>query len=401
MDTVVLVFDLGDFRKQTLIDKETFNQWTPNLNGILYSGYQKGELKSTLRPTASDKRKGLYRPRLSVNKRCIHGGFRTELYVEFSAPKLLLGNNFSELADSDFDRLCNHIRYRLLPMGVDIPFYTIQNAKVQAIHFGKNIVFTDGTIPATILSHLKKNNISGKQRPLERDYKNGGEALYVGTKNHQFCLYDKRKELENARLTEVGNSEEDNWCQIDLFKERKIVEPFQVLRLEARFATPEEIRTELEKAGVKVSKRPTFKELFKSETARKALEWEVAELERMTPDVLTLGESVEDLVDDLVKRNPKATPTLVAKVVMLRQLRASCGLSTARKMLRMDSTQWSRLLRDVKKLEHKPPPSDKLAEVKRQLADFKPVKLDDYAKKCYNRRRNHGKNTKKNHGRRK
>ena len=391
IDTVVLVFDLGDFRKQTFIKRDSFGQWTPNLGGLLSSRYQKGKLRSTLRPSSSDKRKGLYRPRLTVIKQCVAGGFMTRLYVELSAPKLLFGNNFSELEESDFDRLCNCIRYRLLPMGVDIPLYAIQNARVWTIHFGKNIVFTDGTIPATILSHLKKNNISSRQRTLERDYKNGGEALYVSTKNHQFCLYDKRKELENARLTEVGNSEKDNWYQVDLFKKRKVVEPFQVLRLEARFITPEEIQNKLEKAGVEVSRHPTFKELFRVEISRKVLKWEIAELERTTPEPLTFGGDFEDFVDSLKRQNPKATPTLVAKACMLQQLRMSCGLSTARKLLRMDSTNWSRLLRDFWTLKYKPPPNDKMAKVRCQIAEFKPVKLDDYAKKCYNKRRSYGK----------
>lgn len=52
-------------------------------------------------PTSKDKKQGIYKPRLTALKQ----GKRHSLKIEFSAPKLLFGNNASEVSESDFDKI--------------------------------------------------------------------------------------------------------------------------------------------------------------------------------------------------------------------------------------------------------------------------------------------------------
>lgn len=392
IDTVVLLIDVEDPRTQSIIDPKTFGHWSPNFNTVVRSGFQRSMLKSVYVDTRK-KANRTYWPRLTVIKQHVFGGFICQMYVEFSVPKLLFGNNFDELQESDFPKVCYKLRACLKKMGVTLSYDQVWNAKVQTIHFGKNIVLIDGSIPTTMISCMKKLNVTAKKQVVEKEYKNGGEAFYIGTNNHQLCVYDKRKELERAKLTEKGNSESDNWCQIDILNRLKITEPFQVIRLESRSRGADTIQSTLEHAGVKMKKDDQiFANLFKSEIAKAVLEWELAELTGKTPSILLADKSIEDYVDDLARLNPKAKADKILKTVALSELRKTCGLTTARKILRADNTQWNKLIKDIDGLNHKPPPYDKLAEVRRQIADFKPVKLKDYClKNVIIKGENHGK----------
>ena len=69
------------------------------------------------------------------------------LKIEFSAPKMLFGNNFDELTDSDFPNLLTKLKRTLKEMGVFILEDHLTSAPVSAIHFSKNIPLTDYTIP--------------------------------------------------------------------------------------------------------------------------------------------------------------------------------------------------------------------------------------------------------------
>jgi hypothetical protein len=62
-----------------------------------------------------------------------------------SAPKLLLGNNFDELTDDDFRRLCKKLVNVLAEMSVKVTARTLAKVNVSAIHYSKNITLTDYT----------------------------------------------------------------------------------------------------------------------------------------------------------------------------------------------------------------------------------------------------------------
>jgi len=81
-------------------------------------------------------------PRLTMFKRPSRSGPVYQLAIEFSAPKLLFGNNFDELEDADFEALLNILQERLLELtGHRFFRRQLAMAEVGSWHPSKNIVF--------------------------------------------------------------------------------------------------------------------------------------------------------------------------------------------------------------------------------------------------------------------
>ena len=107
--------------------------------------------------------RGIYRPRLTLYKQMVRGGFIYRLYIEFSAPKIIWNNNFVEIEEDDLDMLCFGLSYYLYTMGVNISDEELKKCEVKTIHYGKNIVFQNWMTPEMIINHANKANISLKK----------------------------------------------------------------------------------------------------------------------------------------------------------------------------------------------------------------------------------------------
>ena len=147
IDTIVLTLKDGMF---TILDR---NKFTPSAS-VLYDQINRNYLggrvnmKCVQNPTTTELKLGIYKPRLTLYKRPNkQGGSDMPLKIEFSAPKMLFGNNFDELTDSDFPNLLTKLKRTLKEMGVFILEDHLTSAPVSAIHFSKNIPLTDYTIP--------------------------------------------------------------------------------------------------------------------------------------------------------------------------------------------------------------------------------------------------------------
>jgi hypothetical protein len=93
IDTIILTLTQNQF---TITDP---NKFEPSALSFINNDKQapKG-LKCKQNPTSHELALGLYKPRLTLFSRLIpFSGYKTLLKIEFSAPKLLLGNNFEEL----------------------------------------------------------------------------------------------------------------------------------------------------------------------------------------------------------------------------------------------------------------------------------------------------------------
>src|SRR3989344_1544161 len=103
LDTMKLVLDKSMFR---LLDKNRFYSDTTN--------EMRGYSTFVQNPTKAELSKGVYKPRLTLTNR-FNCSKRSEdtLTVELSVPKLLFGNNFDELNESDFDLVVSTLNQRL------------------------------------------------------------------------------------------------------------------------------------------------------------------------------------------------------------------------------------------------------------------------------------------------
>lgn len=387
-DTIILVIRIDDPKTQTIIDKSFASKWTPSLNGVLFPPYRNlgagGNFKCTLNPSKTERQKGLYLPRLTLYKQRVEGGHLYNLYIEFSAPKILYNNNLMESDGMDLLELCEKLSLILCARGVRLATEEIMRCQVKSIHYGKNIVLQNWMTPYQIINYASKADISLKKNIDTVRYLNGGRGLHIYTNEQGVCLYDKLEELKKAKLTEQNNMEVDSWCQLGLLRyiEDFVEQPFQVLRIESRLRTKNAIRQRFAKLKIEIPQNPTLEDLYREELGKAVLLNELEVLEKSTPTFSSCREPPEAFAESIRILNPKARARDVALAVGIMDIERNIGMRNARMLLgAKESSEW----RDVKKrFEHllMPPASiEYFAETRKQIESFKPLKLEDYLKK--------------------
>src|SRR3990172_5745544 len=158
IDTIALVFKEHMFK---ILDHSKF---TPTTEGLYKSDYYRLGGRANMickqNPTKTELKNGVYKPRLSVTKRYIEGRrYEITLKVEFSVPKLLHGNNFDEVEETNFEEIIQILDKVLREMGVYVLGRYLIEAPVSVIHFSKNIPLTDYSTPYTYLEKIKKCDV--------------------------------------------------------------------------------------------------------------------------------------------------------------------------------------------------------------------------------------------------
>ena len=136
LDTVVLTLARPRFE---IIEPERFS---PSANVLLLPPVgSRGKFTCVQNPIKADLQIGCYLPRLTLVGRIHSNGFVVTLRIEFSVPKLILGNNFDELEPRDFADVLDVLYETLIGMGIKVSRDVLRKAPVSAIHYSKNIAF--------------------------------------------------------------------------------------------------------------------------------------------------------------------------------------------------------------------------------------------------------------------
>ncbi len=383
LDTIILVIEIGDPKLQKIIAESSFDDWSPSLRGAFVPPFAKISGNSAsyrLNTTKMDKKLGIYTPRLTLYVQCVSGGYRRLLYVEFSAPKLIHGNNFTEIGVSDYGKLCNILSESLAKKGVHLSPNRLRYAEVKTIHYAKNIIFTDGTKPTSVISHLKKAEVNLRKKTCETKYLNGGDALHIYTNSRGLCVYDKLKELEKARKTEKGNLEKDSWCQQNYVKEFLLAapKPFEVLRVESRLLNRETIVKVLRSSGISVPDRPKLKDLYDLKVAKAILLGDLTELEMAMPPSAGGREPPDEYLAEIKRLNPDITPANALMLLGEHMATDEVGVNATRKALGCTSRQWCDLKKRLKGYTLPESKVNYFAEMRRQINKFELLNLDNY-----------------------
>jgi len=187
IDTIALTLSEGMF---TILDH---NRFSPSTKGLYQPPYYtfggRGKISCYQNPTPTDLRNGIYKPRLTATRRITRGGFEKVLKIEFSAPKLLFGNNFEELTEKHFPSILLVLKDKLKEMGVLAR--ELEVAPVSALHCSKNIILTDGSTPHGILKELSKANFNMRLDTNQTDYRNEGHGYKFRANSFEVAFYDK------------------------------------------------------------------------------------------------------------------------------------------------------------------------------------------------------------------
>jgi len=374
------------------IPQENFKVWqyhrfSPSAKGFfeyptIKMGSQ-GFVKAVCNPNKAEKQSGYYYPNLTLRKAVRAGGYEIFLSVQFSAAKILFGNNFDEPSDAQLDELVSTLKNRLFDMGVQVSLDSLKNAKVSSIHYAKNVALTDHSLPFDYISKLGKIEQSLWRDIADVSYGNGGSSFKLHTNAWELIIYDKRKDLEQAKRSEKKSINRDNYSQLSLFEEVPKGLQFEVLRIELRLNSARVIWRNLEDSGISRKEVPdlTLVHLFDELIAMKLLARHIELLESKFP-AFTDNPYIEarSLLTSLRIGNPKVKlETLLAAVAYSQLLTELGGVRDVKSILgQKGSNQWTYLVKKMNKLEintTKPKPFIMLTE---SIISGDKLRLKDY-----------------------
>jgi hypothetical protein len=380
LDTIVLTLDRQQFEVR---EPERF---APSAEGLLVPPYYRlgarGHFACFQNPTRADLDAGRYLPRLTLSKRKAQAGFAVTLKVEFSAPKLVFGNNFDELRSRDFEHVLATLHRSLEAMGIRITEDSLRAARVSAIHYSKNIAFTDFTTCSMVMSELERIDLSQRLDLSRTDYRNEGHVIRYHANSFEVALYDKLKDLQQARLSEKRAVETDYGRQTDLFANRgSFPKELEVLRMEVRLGTRAKIMRVIGPIGA--DREPTFAALFDASVAKDVLLLFWSEIRKQT---VLLGQIEAERPEGLLAALAASAAGTARAGRLLQQLGylilvGSVGFRGARAALGRHCSARS-LLRYKKELKSLPlacPTGfSALQEVGAALDAFRPLRMEDF-----------------------
>ncbi|MDR3646632.1 MAG: hypothetical protein P4L22_03765 [Candidatus Babeliales bacterium] len=320
---------------------------------------------------------GIYKPHLTIAHRINNLGSQVMLKIELSLPKLIFGNNFDELQYKDFKSIITKLVNALKDMGVTVTADTLCKASVSAIHYSKNIPFTDGSIPYSYINKIKEANIQLSLDVNQTDYRNDGHSYKWHCNRYEVVFYDKIRDLEKAKQSSKRALEKDSNLQLNIFNTLTKRNKLEILRMEVRLNKRDKMKQLFKK--LKIKSNLTFKSLFKPAISKKILLHYVDELESKRPKLLDYKvKSDKGLLTDLIINNPDLDSKKVLQLFGLKKAIEVVNLRELRTLLGNYSDRtWYRLMQDANKVNLPTSPSPFNA-IRACINKFRPLRLNKF-----------------------
>lgn len=225
----------------------------------------KKNVKYVCNPDKDWLKNGKYFPKLTIYKDYNN---ENQLIIEFSAPKLVFGNNFEELQTADFSRVINELLGRLSGLDIEISRETLENAKVFSIHYSKNFEL-ENISSNQIINTIEKLDISKRLDIAKTDYKNCGQIVRFHANSYELAFYDKVADLMKSKISDKRAMENENVIQQELLK---TVDGKEILRMEVRLNKPKKIRHTFKKCNIE-NVELIFNQLFDNNISKKVLNY--------------------------------------------------------------------------------------------------------------------------------
>ncbi|HHX67081.1 MAG TPA: hypothetical protein GX708_03370 [Gallicola sp.] len=378
IDTVVLSIPRS---KYTILDH---NRFEPSTKGLFYPPYyslgSRSNFSCKQNPTKKDYLSGIYKPRLTITKRIRKGGYVYPLRIEFSIPKLIFSNNFDEIQESDFNLVIDTLKERLKEMAILIKKDDLVNTKVSAIHYSKNIALVNYTSCSMILGELAKINLTKRLDLDKTSFRNGGQAIHCHANSFDIAIYDKIKDLEQAKVSEKRSTEKNNQIQLNLFDKNPTVKPFEVIRIEIRLNNRTKIKSLLK--SLKMTTEPTFINLYSDMLSKNIILYFWKEIEESSQILSIDTDKPSELFRTIIKNNTGIRNTKTLKILATIFLVQEIGFRNTRNLFDTNYKSnkfWYNLIKELK--ETRLPMNGKynpIEEVSRSIKEFKPLKLKYY-----------------------
>lgn len=184
-----------------------------------------------------------------------------------SLPKLMYGNNITEVPAGDFERVLDQLYRELvfLELPVEITKEQLRNAKVCRVDYGKNLVFSDGTSMELLNEMLGKAPLKKRSKHGKTQY-HEGELFRDSIKHRAFIVYDKLAEVK-LKSKDSRPAYGNNNLGFDL---SKVSPNKKLVRFEVQIQRTKQLKLELGRLGFPKDS-VSFADIFSSEIASATL----------------------------------------------------------------------------------------------------------------------------------
>lgn len=374
VDTITIRLDESQFK---ILDHDKFSPSTYNFYYPPYARMgSRGYIDAYQNPTKKELLEGIYKPQLTLRKRWQRHNLIIFLYVQFSAPKILYGNNFDEVTDTDLDKILLELRSALYSMGVALRMNEFENAKVTKIHYSKNIVLPEYVIPHMVISEVKKVDLSMHHDLAEKDYRNEGHSIRFHTNDFELIIYDKKKDLEKSKKSDKKSLEKDNAIQLNLYDILKKKKPFEVIRIEARLNTSNKISREI---GIS-KEQHTIGTLFSSKISVSLLSNYWNNILKCYQIMSYEIENKEKFLADFMINNSEAKITNALATYSIIEFCKEMGIRKFRNLVEKKYTRrtWYSLKKSINKYNIHGKLPNHFDTITKTLDTYQPLRLEDY-----------------------
>lgn len=380
IDTVTLSIPIKDF---AIMEPSRFTPHAAKVLNAEPKDLGRGRYTdASCNPFKQDTNSFGYLPYLTLYTALRSGGYATELRVQFSAPKIINGNNFDEISPDDFELICKKVLDSLGYYHINIygGLETIKSANVAVVNYSKNFALTNFMTASQAVSEIRKCNVNAWKDVCECQYFNGGAGYKTHSKFHELAFYDKIAEHHRGKKNKPL-FDTDTQLSFDLFED-KLQHPFEVLRYEIRLGNPRTIKWALDKVSLPTDNLK-FNTLFSSNYSKAILQWHLEKMYASYPKSLqTSKNSDADFFSELYIHNPGRHISTLISAVGLRKILHEVGVRNLKDIVGPRGSP--ALMRLVNKYSNELNFQSEKPEVfdilRTQLDRFQPVYLKDYEK---------------------
>ena len=378
IDTIVLTIPKD---KYIILSHDKFN---PSTKGLFESPYYRLGARSNFRctqnPTKTELLNGIYKPRLTITKRPRKEDFEIPLKIEFSIPKLIYGNNFDEIQEEDFRNVIKILKKKLKDMDILIRDIDLINAQVSAIHFSKNIALTDFSTCSMVINELAKINLTKRLDIDKTSFRNEGQIIHFHCNSYEIAIYDKIRDLGQARISEKRSIESDNLIQLNIFNDMEIQRPFEILRIEIRLNTGRKIKQVLK--SININSELNFNGLFSLYISKEVINHFWQHINKNINICSIDIKSPSNLLETIINNNIGIKHTKALKLLSVIIIGQEVGFRTLRNILSFNGKRnnyWYSLVKELRALNlPKGQKYQSIREVGNSIRNFIPLKLKYY-----------------------
>lgn len=343
---------------------------------------ENGVIKGIINPTREQKESGLYYPRVTYIERPKNGGIQRQLSVEFSAPKLLYGNNFDELPDGSFNEVAKALSLRLREMGIGFFFSEmLKKARITKVDFSKNVIFDDGTTVSQILNVLNRAELKKVFDESNVEFRNGGKIMRIHTNTREIAAYDKIADLRQSKISEKRSYSRGNYGQLSMLDELAQYGQRAVFRLEVRLNSAKTIKDTFKIVGLDEND-VTLEKILSANTSKAILGhyWNtiISALPVHQIDEMTVGNVFASLASDYDLKPQKMMASL-GLIILSNSSNYDARYCRNVFEAKYGQGSWRRLTKNVPTYM-KTRNATRLARITKEIREMKPTRINEIAK---------------------